>query len=70
MKNSMKIDFLYKHFLQQDLRKEVTGLIPGFIQYYYRGLMTVIGTGFIPLHCCGLKWLCGKAASGFERILS
>ena len=36
------------------------------------GLMIVIGTGFIlvsPLSIIFRQWLCGKAASGLERIL-
>ena len=38
----------------------------------FRGLMIVIALGLIPLsHCCPLfrQWLCGKAASGLERVL-
>ena len=40
-------------------------------QYSFRGLMIVIATGFIPLSPLSVvrQWLCGIAASGWERIL-
>ena len=41
-------------------------------QCSFRGLMKVIATGFIPLSPLSIfqQWLCGKPASGLERLLS
>ena len=54
-----------------DLRTGGHWFDPRLGQYSLRGLMIVIATGFIPLSPLSLvsKWLCGKAASGLERIL-
>ena len=38
-------------------------------QYSFRGLMTVIATGYIPLLLLYVILLCWKANSGLERIL-
>ena len=43
---------------------------PRLGQYSFRRLVIVFATGFIPLSPLSIvSWLCGKAVSGFERIL-
>ena len=49
-----------------DLRTRGRWFDPRLGQYSFRGLMTAIETGFILLLP---QWLCGKSASGLERIL-
>ena len=55
----------------QDLRTGGRCFDPRFGQYSFRGLVIALATGFIPLSPYPLfrQWLCGEAASGFERIL-
>ena len=55
-----------------DLRPGGCCFDPWLGQYFFRGLMIVIATGFIPLSLLSLlfrQWLCGEAASGLERLL-
>ena len=55
----------------QDLRTGGRWFDPTLGQYSYQGLMIVIATGFIPLSPLSVvsTTVCGKAASGLERIL-
>ena len=69
----MMCDLLSSVGSVQDLRAGDSWFDPWLGQYSFRGFMILIVTGFIPLLPLStvstlFQWLCGKAASGLERI--
>ena len=62
---------IHKVIINADLRTGGRWFDPRLGQYSFRGLIIVIATGFIPLSPLSVvstMVMCGKAASGLERI--